>query len=173
MLEGVYVDNILMNPRVWATPVHPQETSGVQDWSKAHVRYSLKESEYPTLTIVTPIFDNGGNVIPAGYYELAISDDRTFFILLQSKEQIAVIPVFKIEEDANEEKRLNNKEYKKELKKEEKKRKEINEKRDKVGMRHDEEFVYMDASIEYCKDGDYYLIKYERGTLKAWGAIKR
>lgn len=173
MLEGVYVDNILMNPRIWETPLQPQGTSGVEDWSKTYVRYSLKDSEYPTLTIVTPIFDNGGNVIPPGFYELAISDDRTFFILLQSKEQIAVIPVFKIEEDANEEKRLNNKEYKKELKKEEKKRKEINEKRDKVGMKHDEPTVYMDASIEYCKDGDYYLIKYERGTLKAWGAIKR
>ena len=173
MLEGVYVDNILMNPRTFEPPLEPQETAGIYDWDKAHVRYSLKESDYPTLTIVTPIFDNAGNVIPPGYYELAISDDKTFFILLQSKRQIAVIPVFKVEEDATEEKRINNKEYKKELKKEEKKRKEINKKRDKVGMKHDEEPVFMDATIEYNPSGDFYLIKYERGTLKAWGAIKR
>ena len=40
-------------------------------------------------------------------------------------------------------------------------------------MPPDEPKVYMDATIEYNPNGDYYLIKYERGTIKAWGAIKK
>ena len=32
--------------------------------------------------------------------------------------------------------------------------------------------IYMKASFEYIKEGDYYLIRYENGTLKAWGVIK-
>ena len=61
----------------------------------------------------------------------------------------------------------------KQLKKEVKQRKEINEKRDKVGMPHDKEKVYMTADIEYNPNGSFYLIKYERGTIRAWGAIKK
>ena len=30
----------------------------------------------------------------------------------------------------------------------------------------------MEASIEYNKEGGYYLIMYEKGFLRAWGAIK-
>ena len=78
-----------------------------------------------------------------------------------------------MEIDANEPARLNNKKYKKQLKKEAREKKETNEKRAKVGMPPVEDFVYKEATIEYDKDGDYYLIKYQRGTIKAWGAIKK
>ena len=30
----------------------------------------------------------------------------------------------------------------------------------------------MDATIEYIKEGGYYLITYEKGFIRAWGAIK-
>ena len=39
-------------------------------------------------------------------------------------------------------------------------------------MPPDEPSVYMEATIEYIKNGEYYLIKYQRGTIKAWGAFK-
>ena len=58
------------------------------------------------------------------------------------------------------------------MKKEEKARKDTNEKRAKVGMSPDVPQVYMEASIEYEPKGQYYLIKYQRGTIKAWGAFK-
>ena len=32
--------------------------------------------------------------------------------------------------------------------------------------------IHMEASIEYDEKGKYYLIKYQRGTIKAWGAFK-
>ncbi len=173
MFEGVYVDNILMHKNIRPNPVMPQETAGVTMGSESYFRYSLRESDYPTLTIVDPIYDNDGEIIKPGYYELALSDEKDFLILIQSKEVVAIFPVFKIEEDANEPQRLNDKKNKKRLKKEAKEREEVNQKREKAGMPPDEEKVYMDASIEYCKEGSYYLVKYERGTIRAWSAIKK
>ena len=172
MLEGVFAENVLTHPNVRPYPQEPQETSGYYVGTQAIYRYSLKDSDYPTLIITDPLFDNAGGVIASGYYELALSDMRDFLILIQSKNPVAVIPVIKIEEDATEAARLNNKKVKKELKKEEKARKDTNEKRAKVGMKPDEPEIHMEASIEYVPDGQYYLIKYQRGTIKAWGAFK-
>ncbi|MBR6098948.1 hypothetical protein IKP85_04305 [bacterium] len=173
MFEGYFVDYTQMHPMGRVYPKMPQTTSGVYDASKTYVRYALRDSDYPTLIIVDPIYDNSGNTIYPGYYELALSDSHEFLLLMQSKEAVAVIPVFKVEEDAKEPERLNNKEYKKQLKKEKKEREEVNKKRAEAGMPPDEEKVYMEASIEYNPDGDYYLIKYERDTIRAWGAIKK
>ena len=172
MLEGVFAENVLTHPNVRPYPQQPQETSGYYVGTQAIYRYSLKDSDYPTLIITDPLFDNVGGVIKPGYYELALSDMRDFLILMQSKNPVAVIPVIKIEEDATEAARLNNKKVKKELKKEQKARKDTNEKRSKVGMKPDEPEIHMEASIEYVPTGQYYLIKYQRGTIKAWGAFK-
>ena len=172
MLEGVFAENVLTHPNVRPYPQQPQETSGYYVGTQAIFRYSLKDSDYPNLIITDPLFDNAGGVINSGYYELALSDMRDFLILIQSKNPVAVIPVIKIEEDATEAARLNNKKVKKELKKEEKARKDTNEKRSKVGMKPDEPEIHMEASIEYVPTGQYYLIKYQRGTIKAWGAFK-
>ncbi len=172
MLEGVFAENVLTHPNVRPYPQQPQETSGYYVGTQAIYRYSLKDSDYPTLIITDPLFDNAGGVINSGYYELALSDMRDFLILIQSKNPVAVIPVIKIEEDATEAARLNNKKVKKELKKEEKARKDTNEKRAKVGMKPDEPEIHMEASIEYVPTGQYYLIKYQRGAIKAWGAFK-
>ena len=172
MLEGVFAENVLTHPNVRPYPQQPQETSGYYVGTQAIYRYSLKDSDYPTLIITDPLFDNAGGVINSGYYELALSDMRDFLILIQSKNPVAVIPVIKVEEDATEPARLNNKKVKKELKKEEKSRKDTNAKRAKVGMKPDEPEIHMEASIEYVQQGQYYLIKYQRGTIKAWGAFK-
>ena len=34
------------------------------------------------------------------------------------------------------------------------------------------EYVHMEATIDYIKEGRYYLIRYEKGYIRAWGAIK-
>lgn len=172
MLEGIFAENVLNHPNVRPYPQQPQETSGYYVGTQAIFRYSLKNSDYPTLIIPDPLFDNAGGMIKPGYYELALSDMRDFLILIQSKEPVAVIPVIKIEEDATEQTRLNNKIVKKELKKEAKARKDTNEKRAKVGMPEDIPQIHMEASIEYEPKRKYYLIKYQRGTIKAWGAFK-
>lgn len=173
MLEGMFVENVWMHETIRPYPIEPQETSGLNVGSDTIYRYALRESDYPTLIIIDPIYDGEKNVIKPGHYELALSDERDFLILIQSKEAVAIIPVFKIEEDDTEKKRLNDPKYKKELKKEAKEKEKTNAKRARKGMPPVYDYVHMDASIEYDEDGDYYLIKYQRGTIKAWGAIKR
>jgi len=172
MLEGMYVDYVMTHESIRTPPPMPPETSGVDIGSQAIYRYSLRESDYPTLIIVDPIYDGEKNIISPGYYGLALSDEKDFFILIQSKKAYAIIPVFKVEEDAAEPQRLNDKKYRKQLKKEAKARKDVNERRARAGMPADEEKVHMEASIEYNENGKFYLIKYERGTIRAWGAIK-
>lgn len=172
MLEGIFVEKVFTQEYIRPYPQEPQETSGYFTGSQSIYRYSLKDSDYPTIIIPSPLYDNAGGVIKEGYYELALSDSGEFLILLESKEPRAIIPVIKIEQDSTEQTRLNNKTVKKELKKEEKDREKTNKKRAKTGMTPDEPEVYMDADIEYNPNGQYYLIKYQRGTIKAWGAFK-
>lgn len=166
----MYVEKVLTHPNIRPYPIEPQDTSGYFVGSQTIFKYSLKNSDYPTLIIPDPIYDNNGDVIQAGYYELALSDSQEFLILMQSKQPRAIIPVIKIEEDDSEQSRLSNKKVKKELKKEEKDREKTNKKRAKKGMPPDEPQIYSEAQIEY--HSNYYLIKYQRGTIRAWGVFK-
>ena len=170
MFEGIFVEKVLTHPNIRPYPQAPQETAGTYSGTQGIFRYSLKDSDYPTLIIPDPLYDNNGGVIKPGYYELALSDSQEFLILLQSKNPVAVIPVIKIEEDETEKARLNNKTVKKELKKEQKEREKTNKKRAKVGMPPDEPQIFMEAAIEFKES--YYLLKYQKGTIKAWGAFK-
>lgn len=172
MFEGMFVEQILTHEYIRPYPQAPQDTSGYYVGTDAVFRYSLKDSDYPTLILPDPIYDNAGNVIKPGYYELALSDSMEFLILLESKNPIAIIPVIKVEEDASEAARLNNKTVKKELKKEAKLRENTNKKRAKVGMKPDEPKIFNEAKIEFVEKGNYYLIRYQRGTIKAWGAFR-
>ncbi len=145
-------------------------------------RYSIPGEEQPTVIITDYIPDHNGNFIKPGYYQLALSDDREFLYLIESKDLIAVIPVFKLAENSKEMKKLyaKNKELTKEEKKEraKKKREEkfkkiINAKYAVTGATPPQEYEHMEAEVEYIKDGGYYLFKYERGYIRAWGAVKR
>lgn len=174
MLEGVYVDNIMMHSETRVYPTEPQITAGLIIGSQSIYKYSLRESSYPTLSLVDEISDSQGNVIPPGHYELALSDERDFLILIQSKKAIAIIPVFKIDIDMSYYEEVRDD---KALKKKEKEEKEIaktNRKREKKGLPpvNKEQDIYQEATIEYVPAGSYYLIRYERGDVKAWGAIK-
>ncbi len=114
-------------------------------------RYDIPTDEQPTLTIVDYIPDYNGNFIKPGYYELALSDDREFLYLIESKDLIAVIPVFKLAEN----------EY--EVEKAEKRRKTstntprkipkiIDAKYAKTGATvPKKDYIHLEASIEYIK----------------------
>lgn len=174
ILEGMYFENAIMHSETRVYPQFPTATSGLVEGTDAVYRYGLRESSYPTLVIVDEIQDGKGHYIPSGHYELALSDDRQFLLLLEAKELRAIIPVFKVEVSMDETPQVHD--YKS-LKAKQKKDKEIwktNRKRERKGMPpvNDEEQIYQEASIEYNKDGKYFLIRYERGDVKAWGAIK-
>ena len=99
MLEGVYVDNIMMHSETRVYPAEPQITAGLIVGSESIYKYSLRESSYPTLSLADEISDSLGNIIPPGHYELALSDEKDYLILIQSKKAIAIIPVFKVDID--------------------------------------------------------------------------
>lgn len=174
MLEGVYVDNIMMHSETRVYPTEPQITAGLIIGSQSIYKYSLRESSYPTLSLVDEISDSQGNVIPPGHYELALSDERDFLILIQSKKAIAIIPVFKIDIDMSYYEEVRDDKALKKKKKEEKEIAKTNRKREKKGLPpvNKEQDIYQEATIEYVPAGSYYLIRYERGDVKAWGAIK-
>ena len=174
MLEGAFVENVFMHSETRAYPQYPTITAGVIDGTQAIYRYSLRESSYPTLIIVDTLTDGQGNYIYPGHYELALSDERDFFILIESKKPIAIFPVFKVEVEISEKPQIHDR---KSLKKQQKKNKEIiktNKKREKVGQPpvDTDEDIYQNAQMEYIPSGKYYLIKYERADIRAWGAIK-
>ncbi len=172
MLEGQFVDNAFKFEALRYYAVTPSSNFSTTLGGNPIYKYALKESDYPTLILTDPLKDEDGNVLIPGHYELALSDMRDYFILMQSKKPLAIFPVFKVEEDLSEQDRVNDKEYQKIKKKQQKEREKVNKKRRAAGMSEDEEKVFMEASIEYIKDGAYFLIKYERGTIRAWSAIK-
>ena len=168
MLEGMYADTALQFKEIRPYPVEPQEIAGVDVGTKGFYRYALHESDYPVLSVVDELQNEYGDKIPAGHYTLAITDEKDFLILIECKTPVAVIPVFKVEEDVS----LPTKKELKIEKKKAKARAKTNEKRAKTGMTPDVEPIYKEASIEYVKEGNYYLIKYERGKIRAWGAVR-
>ncbi len=174
MIEGLYVDNIMMHSETRVYPSEPQITAGLIVGSQSFYKYSLRESSYPTLSLVDELTDGQGHVIPPGHYELALSDERDFLILIQSKKAVAIIPVFKIDIDMSQYEIVRDKKALKKKKKEEKEIAKTNKKRERKGLPliTQEDEIYQEASIEYIRDGGYYLIRYERGDVKAWGAIK-
>ena len=99
---------------------------------------------------------------------------RDFLILIQSKQALAIIPVFKVEVDMSEYAQVHDKKSLKKKKKEEQKIAKTNAKREKQGLPpiNEDQDIYQEASIEWVPSGSYYLIRYERDDVKAWGAIK-
>jgi hypothetical protein len=199
MLESIYTDGVFTQERVRPYLSQPAKTSGVDLGSQSIFRYSQRSSDYPTIILPEPIYDNANGVIRPGYYELAISDMRDFLILIEGKQPRAVIPIFKIEEDAAKPPpyietrptfrnkwwarahsvepplRTADEDYNVFMKgnlKEKRLREVVNKQRARVGQQPDLPQVYMEAVLEYVPKGDYYLIKYERGGLRAWGAFK-
>lgn len=175
MFEGMYVENIMMHPETRVYPLEPQETAGLVVGSQSFYKYALRESSYPTLSVVDELSDGLGNIIPAGHYELALSDERDFLILIQSKKAVAIIPVFKVEVDMSNYAQVKDNKTLKKLKKQEKEIAKTNKKRERKGMPlidKNKDDIYQEATMEYNSAGGYFLIKYERGDVKAWGAVK-
>ena len=181
MIDGIVTPKLRDIDYLAPSAPYPATPSGITVHQSTIYRYSVPTDEQPVLSIVDYIPDYNGNFIKPGHYTLALSTDREFLYLIESRELVAVIPVFKIAENEKELKKYYK--SKKELTSDEKselrkkKRKEkfqkiIDAKYAKTGATPPQEYVHMDATIEYVKEGGYYLIMYEKGFIRAWGAIK-
>ncbi len=182
MIDGIVTPALRDIDYLAPAAPYPVIPSGITVHQKSIYRYSIPTDEQPTLLIPDYIPDHNGNFIVPGYYQLALSDDREFLYLIESKDLRAIIPVFKISENEREIKKMyaKTKELTKEEKRErsKKKRKDkmqevINKKYAVTGATLPQEYVHTNATIEYVKEGGYYLIMYEKGFIRAWGAVKR
>ena len=186
MLDGILVPALRDIDYLAPTAPYPRIPSGITIHEKSIYRFSVPTDEQPVLIIKEHIPDYNGNFINPGYYQLALSDDREFLYLIESRELIAVIPVFKLAENESELKKYRDKNKdltkaeRKELERKERKNKREEKRRKIIELKYGEtgatmpakEYTHMEANIEYIKEGGYYLIRYEKGFIRAWGAIK-
>ena len=171
------------NVRVYdETKLYPRYPSGLLEGQSPLYRYGYSESNHPVLRIPDYISDYNGKYLKPGMYELALSDDKEFLLFIQSGDLMAVIPVFKLAESQEERQKY---EHNQAIKKKKFKYKTMKE-RSKLSVQkvlarkyaedsitpEPEEYVYRNATIEYISEGGYYLVTYENGMYRAWGAIK-
>ena len=172
------------NVRVYdETKLYPRYPSGLLEGQNPLYRYGYTECKHPILRIPDYISDYNGKYLKPGMYELALSDDKEFLLFIQSGELMAVIPVFKLAENQEEVEKYR---HEKELNDKDKRKKRTWKERTKQKVQNvltrkyaedaitpePEEYVYQNASIEYISEGGYYLVTYENGMYRAWGAIK-
>ncbi len=161
------------------TLLYPIYPSGLLENQDALIRYQHSAIKEPVLRIADYIYDYNGNYISPGMYELALSDDKEFLLLIESHNLIAVIPVFKLAENQAEvekirkkQKQANKKIKRPKLRFRDRMNAILRKKYAEEAITPPEEYVYMNAEIEYVENGGYYLITYENGAYRAWGAIK-
>ena len=69
--------------------------TGIYDRDKAVYTLSLDKTKNPNM--VSPfVLRDGDNFLEPGHYEVALSDDRRYLLLIQSKELKALVPTIKV-----------------------------------------------------------------------------
>ncbi len=179
MIDRATPPNVRVNDE---TKLYPRYPSGLLENQSTLYRYGYSDCKHPILRISDYISDYNGKYLKPGLYELALSDDKEFLLFIQSGELMAVIPVFKLAENQAEVEK-----YKKERDmntgkiKYKPERTRFQERLHKALQRkyaedaitpEPEEYVYQNATIEYMPEAGYYLVTYENGMYRAWGAIK-
>ena len=159
MLEGILVPALRDIDYLAPCAPYPMTPSGVTVHQNAIYRYDIPTDTQPTLTILDYIPDYNGNFIKPGHYDLALSDDREFLYLIESRDLIAVIPVFKLAENESELKKYRDK--KRELTKSERKEvaREERIKKSKNYMRRDGTNVTLKFNKHYREPEEEFKIK--------------
>ena len=143
------------------------QTVGIYDKEKAKYTLSLEKTQNPNM-ICPYTLRSGEDTLEPGYYEVALSDDKRYLLLIQSRELKALVPAIKVVIQKNSgayEKRV------KEIEKEKAKLKKKRKKTDKL----DKELANMrelelNAKIYDSKEG-YYIIEYHSFNVHAWGYV--
>lgn len=147
------------------TVISPVRT-GLYDYDKAVYRHALDKTSNPNLALPFVLFD-GEKRLETGHYELALSDDRKYLLLIQSQELKALVPAIKVVYKRSDDYQNRVEEIEKEKAKLEKKR--------KTTKKLDEELenikqLELNAKIYDSKEG-YYVIEYKKFNTYAWGYV--
>lgn len=186
MFEGILTPALRDIDYLAPSAPYPVTPSGITIHQDTIYRYAIPSEEQPILSIKDYIPDYNGNFINPGHYTLALSDDKEFLYIVESRNLIAVIPVYKLEENQDELKKfydktkIRSKSELKEIKREERKSRSERKRQEIIQKKYavtgatlpNKEYIHMEATMEYIPEGCYYIIKYERGVIRACGAIK-
>ena len=157
-------------------PHYRELFSGAKTDDNTIYLYAYPSSIYPTLNLGYPIYDNLGNKIDPGHYEVALSFDKKYLLLIQSKQLIARIPVIKIDfdEQAYEESQQNFKELYENLEKYQirKNRKRINQFQKEIEYQTKKIASKNKAEIDNSNP-KFFILEYECNFASAVGYIKR
>lgn len=157
-------------------PHYRELYSGIKEDDKSIYKMAYPSSIYPILNLGYPIYDNLGNKIESGHYELALSIDKKHLLFIQSKKLIARILV--LDTSFDEDKYKENYEKYEELKRLIEKY-QIKRNRKRV-RQYQKELEYFNrkllaqnvAEID-DKNPNYFIIKYRCNFATATGIIKR
>ncbi len=77
---------------------YPSTPAGVYSEDKTQYKFGPESSKYPNLTLPCNLYDEGGNIIPQGYYMAVLSKDFKFIELYESNDLKARVKVIKLVE---------------------------------------------------------------------------
>lgn len=137
---------------------YPQTRSGAKDDDKAIYRFSNKSDDNPILMLEEDLIAKNGTGLKKGFYQVILSDDFSFFLLYQSNELKAKIPVVSISQ-------------RKEMPMEKTKKPPKKPKKNNKGE-DSKKFIYQHAQIKYDPENNCYILFYERANTKGVGIIK-
>ncbi len=154
---------------------YPFYPAGIYEEDKTKYKSGPASSEYPNLTLSENLTDKYGNILPAGFYMVVISDDLKYLNLYQSNELKARVKIIKLveemktDEELNEEAELIGKIKTYELKKKLKKLRKAQE--------DYQAFLESEAAKNYASLKDsgkgYYILNYFCYGKKAEGVIQK
>ena len=157
-------------------PHYRELFSGTKTADNTIYLYAYPSSIYPVLNLGYPIYDNLGNKIDPGHYEVALSVDKKYLLLIQSKKLVAKVPVVSLEfdEQAYEENREKFKELYDNLEKYQIKRnrKRINHFKQEIAYQNKKLMAQNYAEIDNSNP-EYFVIDYRCNFASAIGYIKR
>lgn len=146
---------------------YPAYETGIFDRDKAVYRLKLDKTKNPNM-ICPYLLKDGEDSIDPGYYEVALSDDKRYLLLIQSRELKALVPAIKVIEQKR------SKSYEKRVAEIEEEKAKL-KKKNKTTKKLDDELANMqelelNAKIYDSKKG-YYIIEYKKFNTYAWGYI--
>ena len=136
-------------------------------------KYAYPESDYPVLRLPFDIYDSEGEVLPHGFYMIALDTSRKYLLFIQSNTLKARVPAISVTEVMTKDKDFEKREelaykYQKYMArgKQRKAKRYLNDL-----QTYDKRVrAKMSAEIETTDDG-YYILKYKTFLQKATGII--
>ena len=72
--------------------VYPVERSGVYEEHSMIYKYAYPDTDYPVLRLPFDIYDSEGEVLPHGFYMVALDTTRKYLLFIQSNTLKARVP---------------------------------------------------------------------------------